>query len=66
MTICMTNGGHYCNVISINHQPVAEFSATDLESILTRYAFILITFKSLEEQCALVRTSCISSITFDS
>lgn len=62
MTICMTNGGLYDNIISVNNEKVSG-DIHDLFPLMLNkikeYEFIIVKYDKGE---ALIRTSCISSI----
>ena len=63
MTICMTNGGIYNNVRSINNETVnvkdTKTLFASLKKEINNYEFIIIEYVTGK---ALIRTSCISSI----
>lgn len=58
MTICMTNGGLYDNIISVNNEKVSG-DIHDLFPLMLNKEFIIVKYDKGE---ALIRTSCISSI----
>ena len=62
MTICMTNGGVYDNVRSINDCNVSNFSHESLIEMLEHDTSIYITLNS--GKTAILRISCISSINY--
>ena len=59
ISICMTNGGVYSNVSSINGRNVSELKPEIITEILENDKFVSII--SEDEHCIL-RVSCISSI----
>ena len=61
ITICMTNGGSYDNVNSVNGRNVSEFKPEIITEILENDKFMHITFSN-GGQKAILRVSCISSI----
>lgn len=62
MSICMTNGGMYSNVSSVNGCDVSEIKREVLTEILENDTFMYIVLNS--GQTAILRTSCISSINY--
>lgn len=60
MAICMTNGGIYDNIKTINGTDVNEMNATKIKIMLNTNDFIEIEFEHSKK--AVVRTHCISSI----
>lgn len=63
ITICMTNGGAYSNVSSINGRSVSELKPEIITEILENEKFISITHSS-EDENSILRVSCISSINY--
>ena len=63
MTICMTNGGIYSDVITINDKRVSDVKLVALIETLTNDKFITVSFNNGTKK-AILRTSCISSINF--
>ena len=61
ITICMTNGGAYSNVSSINGRNVSELKPEIITEILENDKFISITHSN-ENEHSILRVSCISSI----
>ena len=61
ITICMTNGGAYSNVSSINGRNVSELKPEIIAEILENDKFISIIHSSKDEH-SILRVSCISSI----
>lgn len=61
ITICMTNGGAYSNVSSINGRNVSELKPEIITEILENDKFISITHSS-EDEHSILKVSCISSI----
>ncbi len=61
MTICMTNGGMYPDVILINGKEVSGIKLEALNEMLENDKFITIS-SNKGIQKAILRTSCISSI----
>ena len=61
ITICMTNGGAYSNVSSINGRNVSELKPEIITEILENNKFITIVFKDNGHE-SILRVSCISSI----
>ena len=61
ITICMTNGGAYSNVSSINGRNVSELKPEIVTEILENDKFISITHSS-EDEHSILRVSGISSI----
>lgn len=66
ISICMTNGGVYSNVNSINEQDVSDINPKTIAKILDNYEFIHIVLFVLCNggQEAILRTSCISSVNY--
>ena len=62
MTICMTNGGVYANVSSINDRDISEFNRESIIEMLENDTSIYIVLNS--GQTAILRISCISSINY--
>lgn len=60
--ICMTNGGAYHYVKTING--ISDINSVKLKSILNENNFIDIEFE--HSQKALLRSDCISSVNFES
>ena len=68
MTICMSNGGIYENVKTINEIKVEEISSVRLRGILSKNDFIDIEylhFSHSSQAKAVLYTKCISSVNFD-
>ena len=63
MTICMTNGGIYSDVIMINDKRVSDVKLVALIEALTNDKFITVNFNNGTKK-AILRTSYISSINF--
>lgn len=63
ITICMTNGGSYDNVSSVNGRNVSELKPEIITEILENDKFMHITFSNRGQE-AILRVSCISSINF--
>lgn len=63
MTICMTNGGMYANVNSINGRDVSEIKPEVLTEILENNIFMHIVLNNGGQE-AILRTSCISSVNY--
>lgn len=63
ISICMTNGGVYSNVNSINEQDVSDINPKTIAKILDNYEFIHIVLCNGGQE-AILRTSCISSINY--
>ena len=63
ITICMTNGGAYSNVSSINGRSVSELKPEIITEILENDKFISITHSSKDEN-SILKVSCISSINY--
>ena len=61
MTICMTNGGLYSDIKSINGRDVSEIKPEIITEILENDKFITIVFKDNGYE-SILRVSCISSI----
>ena len=61
MTICMTNGGLYSDIKSINGRDVSEIKLETIVEILENDKFITIVFKDNSHE-NILRVSCISSI----
>ena len=61
MTICMTNGGLYSDIKSINSRDVSEIKSEIITEILENDKFITIVFKDNSHE-SILRVSCISSI----
>lgn len=61
MTICMTNGGLYSDIKSINGRDVSEIKPEIITEILENDKFIAIVFKDNSHE-SILRVSCISSI----
>ena len=61
MTICMTNGGVYSDVILINDKEVSNIKLEALNETLENDKFITISSNKGVKK-AILRTSCISSI----
>ena len=61
ITICMTNGGMYSNLNSINKCDVSEIKHEIITEILENDKFMHITLNN-GGQKAILRVSCISSI----
>lgn len=59
ITICMTNGGAYSNVSSINGRNVSELKPEIITEILENDKFVSIIS---EDEHSILRVSCISSI----
>ena len=59
ITICMTNGGAYSNVSSINGRSVSELKPEIITEILENDKFVSIIS---EDEYSILRVSCISSI----
>ena len=59
ITICMTNGGAYSNVSSINGRNVSELKSEIITKILENDKFVSIIS---EDEHSILRVSCISSI----
>ena len=59
ITICMTNGGAYSNVSSINGRNVSELKSEIITEILENDKFVSIIS---EDEHSILRVSCISSI----
>lgn len=62
MTFCMTNGGIYQNVKTINGIDVIELNSIKIRNILTENDFIDI--EHSYSKTSVVRTDCISSVNF--
>ena len=63
ISICMTNGGMYSNVSSINGRDVSEIKPEIITEILENDMFMHIVLNN-GEQKSIIRTSCISSINY--
>ena len=61
MTICMTNGGLYSDIKSINGRDVSEIKTEIITEILENNKFITIVFKDNSHE-SILKVSCISSI----
>ena len=61
MTICMTNGGLYSDIKSINGRDVSEIKLETIVEILENNKFITIVFKDSNHE-SILKVSCISSI----
>ena len=63
ITICMTNGGAYSNVSSINGRNVSELKPEIITEILENDMFMHIVLNN-GGQKSILRTLCISSINY--
>lgn len=63
ITICMTNGGNYANVNSINGHDTSNIKPEILTEMLENDKFINIILNN-GGQKSILRTSCISSINY--
>ena len=63
ISICMTNGGMYSNVSSINGRDVSEIKPEIITEILENEMFMHIVLNN-GGQKSIPRTSCISSINY--
>ena len=63
ISICMTNGGMYSNVSSINGRDVSEIKSEIITEILENDMFMHIVLNN-GGQKSILRTSCISSINY--
>ena len=63
ISICMTNGGIYSNVNSINGRDVSEIKPEIITEILENDMFMHIVLNN-GGQKSILRTSCISSINY--
>ena len=63
ITICMTNGGNYANVNSINGHDTSNIKPEILTEMLENDKFINIILNN-GWQKSILRTSCISSINY--
>lgn len=63
ISICMTNGGIYSNVSSINGRDVSEVKPEIITEILENDMFMHIVLNN-GGQKSILRTSCISSINY--
>ena len=61
MTICMTNGGLYSDIKSINSRDVSDIKPEIITEILENDKFITIVFKDSNHE-SILKVSCISSI----
>ena len=61
MTICMTNGGLYSDIKSINGRDVSDIKLETIVEILENDKFMTIVFKNNSHK-SILRVSCISSI----
>ena len=61
MTICMTNGGLYSDIKSINGRDVSDIKPEIITEILENDKFMTIVFKDNSHE-SILRVSCISSI----
>ena len=61
MTICMTNGGLYSDIKSINGRDVSDIKLETIVEILENNKFITIVFKDNGHE-SILKVSCISSI----
>ena len=61
MTICMTNGGLYSDIKSINGRDVSDIKLETIVEILENDKFITIIFKDNSHE-SILKVSCISSI----
>ena len=61
MTICMTNGGLYSDIKSINGRDVSEIKPEIITEILENNKFITIVFKDNSHE-SILKVLCISSI----
>ena len=61
MTICMTNGGLYSDIKSINGRDVSDIKLETIVEILENDKFITIVFKDNGHE-SILKVSCISSI----
>lgn len=61
ISICMTNGGMYSDVVLINGKEVSGIKVEILTEILENDKFTTVSFNK-GTQKAILRTSCISSI----
>ena len=61
MTICMTNGGLYSDIKSINSRDVSDIKPEIITEILENDKFITIVFKDNGHE-SILKVSCISSI----
>lgn len=61
MTICMTNGGLYSDIKSINGRDVSDIKPEIITEILENDKFITIVFKDNSHE-SILKVSCISSI----
>ena len=62
MTICMTNGGMYNNIVSINNTKITELDSIQIIILFQTYDYLNIEFKN--EKKVLLCTKCISSVNF--
>ena len=60
--ICMSNGGSYSNVATINDKNTSDLSSEKIEKLIKSNDFLYIQFDG--RNSALIRTACISSINF--
>lgn len=63
ITICMTNGGSYDNVNSINGRDVSEIKPEIITEMLENDTFMNITLNNGSKK-AILKTSCISSVNY--
>lgn len=61
ISICMTNGGIYSDVVLINEKDVSGIKVEILTEILENDKFTTVSFNKGTKK-AILRTSCISSI----
>ena len=61
MTICLTNGGLYSDIKSINGRDVSDIKLGTIVEILENNKFITIVFKDSNHE-SILKVSCISSI----
>ena len=63
ISICMTNGGIYSDVVLINEKDVSGIKVEILTEILENDKFTIVSFNKGTKK-AILRTSCISSINY--
>ena len=63
ITICMTNGGSYDNVNSINGRDVSEIKPEIITEMLENDTFMNITLNNGGKK-AILKTSCVSSVNY--